>query len=358
MAKNLLRSLKNNLFFILILASILIFSTTALATDSGREVLGARETRVEGEDNTLLLAADLANLDMDYRIEKIEQDENYYYIAYTYLDLVKKNNVWQYQLMEKTRKVTLKVSERTGLDLGVYLAGELAEEQAARLKELSRAQAIARAEGESKRVEVSQFTGLIGASLDFAGKIFSGYEPVAVREIPSPILPPQIAAADEAAPAGPDNLTRVYLDYIAANDPDEDGVFGQLDNCPLLSNPDQADADNNGLGDLCDLDDQTLAEATDASGTGMVAGESAGQAPVDDPEENLTPAPAVGEDGGLTPSVVDDNSPVDGVVPEIEEEENGLTSEPADNLNGPGLAEEPVVGEPTEPEVEIIELPN
>jgi len=33
---------------------------------------------------------------------------------------------------------------------------------------------------------------------------------------------------------------------------DGDGVCGDVDNCPLVSNPDQADADGDGLGDACD----------------------------------------------------------------------------------------------------------
>jgi hypothetical protein len=50
-------------------------------------------------------------------------------------------------------------------------------------------------------------------------------------------------------------------------DPDDDGVasidFGQTppadpsiaDNCPMAENPDQADSNNNGIGDACELDD-------------------------------------------------------------------------------------------------------
>lgn len=40
---------------------------------------------------------------------------------------------------------------------------------------------------------------------------------------------------------------------ICNEDPDEDGVDRESDNCPLVSNPLQEDTDENGIGDLCDL---------------------------------------------------------------------------------------------------------
>ena len=37
-------------------------------------------------------------------------------------------------------------------------------------------------------------------------------------------------------------------------DPDNDGVEDECDNCPINSNPDQADEDGDGLGDACDYE--------------------------------------------------------------------------------------------------------
>lgn len=42
--------------------------------------------------------------------------------------------------------------------------------------------------------------------------------------------------------------------YRSCGDRDADGVIDYEDNCPLVANTDQADADSNGVGDVCDTD--------------------------------------------------------------------------------------------------------
>lgn len=50
-------------------------------------------------------------------------------------------------------------------------------------------------------------------------------------------------------------LSDADIDIIANDPADEDGVLDADDNCPAVANPDQADNDNDGLGDACDADD-------------------------------------------------------------------------------------------------------
>ena len=55
--------------------------------------------------------------------------------------------------------------------------------------------------------------------------------------------------------AGKDNLYgcgRLDLGGIPVGDADDDGVLDDVDNCPGVYNPNQADADGDGLGDACD----------------------------------------------------------------------------------------------------------
>ena len=49
---------------------------------------------------------------------------------------------------------------------------------------------------------------------------------------------------------------------VPAQDTDEDGVPDDQDNCPLDPNPDQADADGDGIGAVCDADDGNACQPT------------------------------------------------------------------------------------------------
>jgi len=267
----------NNAFVFILLAIVLIGGSAFAATDAGQAAIGQQTTSVQGVDNTLLLAANPEALEMNFKIEKIEQDVDYYYITYTFLSLVKIDNAWQYQLTEKSRKVTKKIKQ----DLGVYLAEEFKQEHDAIVKDLKEEQAKASLEGEQTREEVTEYTGLIGKTLDVVAQVFPNYEPVKKTEVESPKVPAEVLAAINSAtstvPVSADNLTAVYNNYIAANDPDHDDVFGAADNCPMTYNPDQKDTDADGVGDVCDIDqmDGETATTTASSTAGIVPTEPA-----------------------------------------------------------------------------------
>lgn len=236
----------------MVLAVFLLGSGVFASTDVGQEIIGKKDSAVEGEDNTLLLNLDLADFDMDFKIEKIEEDDAYYYVTYTFLDLIQKDKAWQYEMMERTRKI----SKRIDKDLGIYIAEELSEQYADRVRDLTTEQEKARATGETKRLEVEKYGGLIGETLDVVTRVFPDYQPLSVNEIPSPSVPPTVLfeKTSESETSVHDNLTDVYIDYMATKDIDSDGVFNSDDNCSDISNSSQSDFDNDGLGDVCDSD--------------------------------------------------------------------------------------------------------
>ena len=206
--------IKYNNATVIILAIILILGGGALA--AGPEAIGQKQTSVQGIDNTLLLAADLDNFNMDFKIEKIEQDEQYYYVIYSYLDLVVLTNAWQYQLNSQTRKISKKLKQ----DLGEYLVGFLVKHQEARTRQLKQEKHLAELSGAQTRTEVTEYSGLIGKTLNLASKAFPDYEPVKTRQLPAPEnfnLPTSATSLSEGGQAQADNLTQVYNNYLAAH---------------------------------------------------------------------------------------------------------------------------------------------
>ena len=73
-------------------------------------------------------------------------------------------------------------------------------------------------------------------------------------------------------------LTRADVD---GGDGDSDGVTDSLDNCPFVFNPDQADGNNDGLGDRCDSESAQLSLAqTTASQSALVVSSNASAATI------------------------------------------------------------------------------
>jgi len=204
--------LKYNNATIIILAIVLIVGGGALA--AGPENIGQKQTSIQGIDNTLLLSIDLAAFNMDFKIETIEQDEKYYYVTYSYLDIVIIDNAWQYQLNQNTQKVSKRIKQ----DIGEYMAKFLAKHHEARIRELTEEQTLAKAQGEAKRIEVTEYSGLVGITLDLASTVFPGYEPVVKRELPTPDnfnLPE--TNSNSSTTNGVDNLTQIYNDFVATH---------------------------------------------------------------------------------------------------------------------------------------------
>ena len=54
-----------------------------------------------------------------------------------------------------------------------------------------------------------------------------------------------------------------------SDDTDEDGIIDAMDNCPLASNPNQEDENGDGIGDVCDQIDINVSQAITPNGDGV-----------------------------------------------------------------------------------------
>lgn len=305
MFKKLIHFLKyNNAATFIVLGFFLLAGGVFAQSETGQEFIGQKETSITGEDNGLLLAADLDAFNMDFKILEVTQDEKYYLVRYSYMDIDKEKGVWQYQLKEKTRKIPLNIEK----DLGVFLADELAEQYEARIKELRKEQSEELAKGETKQAEESKYDGLIGQTLDLAGRIFPGYEPVERKELPTPD-PLALASiqTEEEVRSRSDNLTEIYADYLAEVDADGDGVLEINDNCPDVANAEQTDSDLDGVGDACEeADTESQAEpeqGAEVSETASTEGSSETESTVQASEQ---PAEVSGNGFAQTPEAEPD----------------------------------------------------
>ena len=254
MLKKALYFLQYNNFTILLILAIFLAGASVFASEDGRALIGKQVSSLEGTDNTALIDANLDDFNMDYKIVSVERDDKYYYIKYSFLDLSLQDGVWKYALKENDRKISVRPEE----DFVGYFSKELKEEHDARIAELKAEQEKARSAGKQLRKQVTEYSGLIGALFSVAESVFPEFSPVKTEPLPTPLSEELAGSApseeDSSTAVKAENLEQLYREYSSKNDPDEDGFFGDHDNCPDISNPDQADGDKDGKGDACVFD--------------------------------------------------------------------------------------------------------
>jgi len=222
----------NNAFLIVLVVGVIAFSSLAFASEDIRDnTIGGKQVYAEGVDNTLLLNTDLDNFSMDFTINGITENEESFLVSYSYLDLeiqdgtpLDNNQTGQvWQIVEKNggRKIT-KPFRR---DLGLYLADQLSQEAKARIKELKKLKKEEAEKGQTKIVQVTKYSGLIGKVLDLSGVVFTGYEPVKKIELDTPIVD-EVAQARTRSGSS-DNLTNVYNNWVESHTEEVGNLNGE-----------------------------------------------------------------------------------------------------------------------------------
>jgi hypothetical protein len=310
----------NNAFLLLLVVCILAFGSLTFASENVRDAtIGGKQVLAEGVDNTLLLEQDFDKFNMDFKITGILEDEENYTVSYSYVDFDiapssdaggdvitnshelnatnshESGEVWQFVEKQGARKISKPFRQ----DLGVYLASQLSQEAQARVKELKNLQKQEREKGETKIVQVTQYSGLIGKVLDLSSAVFPGYEPVKKIELPTPAANAVLASRTQTSGSA-DNLTNIYNDYVAEH-PDQvaelNGDAGAAAESPASGRGDSAEAGTGdsaeaGMGDSVGAGD--TATSTTSSETQNVESDEANSTPSDENtgEENTVPAVA------------------------------------------------------------------
>lgn len=175
---------------------ILVLTFSAMASEDVRNALiGEVIVTEQGIDNSQLLAANLENFDINLKIENILEDEENYYVNYTFNTIAVRNNIWQ--PVVKSEKFTVNKNALGNRDLGIYLVEELSEVAMSEMAFLKEAQKIESEKGKTQIVQTTAYTALLGLVLNSKTRELPGYEPVVkppeiiVQPQPETIMPSQ-----------------------------------------------------------------------------------------------------------------------------------------------------------------------
>lgn len=169
------------------LAALFIFLTSGVAlaqSEVVQEQVISEQTIVRSIDNGYIVSVDLDDFDPRLRVMSVTEDEDFYFVEYTYHTIVLADYVWQ----DLEVAATLSVAKRSlgERDLGLYVAEQLDEEIDAKLAYLRDVQKVEKQKGVSRKVATTEYSGLVGRYLDSEEKVFDGYKPL--KDEPKPVV--------------------------------------------------------------------------------------------------------------------------------------------------------------------------
>ncbi len=211
-----------------VIGLILVFSGGAaiFAADPGaREaVLGKEIVSQTGVDNSAILAADLDDFDFEIKINEVAEDENSYYVDYSFRTLEIQDNIWQ--AAQRRSSMTIDKLSLAGKDLGLYVQEQLVQVAQNEQNYLKQVQAAETKKGPTQIARAAEYTGLIGLVLDAKNAILPGYDPV-VKPAPVELTVASPATPEEIADEGNDNSSLIN---DSGNQPSSTGTGGGGDN--------------------------------------------------------------------------------------------------------------------------------
>jgi len=193
-----------------VIGLILVFSGGAAifaASPAAREaVLGEEIITESGVDNSAILAADLDNFDFEIKINDVAEDENNYYVDYSFRTLEIQDNIWQ----EAQRRSSMAIDKLSlaGKDLGLYVQEQLVQIAQNEQNYLKQVQAAETKKGPTQIARAAEYTGLIGLVLDAKNAILPGYDPV-VKPAPAELTVASPDAPEEIADEGNNNSSLI-----------------------------------------------------------------------------------------------------------------------------------------------------
>lgn len=169
------------------LVAIFIFlgaSATLAASPVARDVIAdaviQKKETIVSIDNSRIISADIENFNPALQIKEVTEDDEKYYVRYTFTNITLKDYVWQDATEERVLSVAK--TQLSGKDLGLRVAKELGEVLDYESGFLKEVQVKEKKKGATKKVATVEYAGLVGKFFDPEQKEFEGYAPV----IPEP----------------------------------------------------------------------------------------------------------------------------------------------------------------------------
>lgn len=189
----------HNFFTIAVMIIFMGAGVSFAASPELRQGVFAQEEIARSVDNSYVVSADFDSYDMGLKIQSVTEDDDTYYIGYTYNSVTVKDYVWQPIPTDDSMKVSKK--ELSGRDLGLYVAGQLGQmidQQIAYLKEVQEKE---RENGVTQKIVATEYSGLVGQFLSTDEKTFDGYMPVVTSPPPASPEATQGTAQEQTAAA-------------------------------------------------------------------------------------------------------------------------------------------------------------